>query len=653
MLVPTAYRVALEVFSWPYPIGFDPLGTYAVAVTGYVPLTLSQLYSLGPTYYFLIQLLYLALNDIALAVKIGAVISVATLSAAIYLYAIDKLGAAWKGLLATVLVSFYFPVLRLSWDLHRNILGLSLLLLTLWFSTRSIKAAVPIGILAALTHPTIPPLLLAAFLPRMISIKNRRLLLGMVAIILLWLTMIAFSGAAQVDLVGLALLAYLTIPIIPWVAFSFATTIRHSLNAETAVTSAASILLSAFMLPVQLVRFVLLAPFFLVLHTAVTCLNGKTKRRARALSLIALTVIVGVFAGGYTLQPPEAAFPYYAAPILWNPSFLDSFPSSMQQNTLPLDQAKYATTILNEAKDLYSAPDQVLVANREIIGYAIMSGYPKEKISFSVLADPIKQAAVAAEQGYRPYTIWFIPNIPWYNLTIKQPDFRLFKTEGNMALYDFVYTNLGGGAWTIANDKILANSTGFARTLMVTPTRLSDLDLQLPLRIQSTQPSRPSKVGFVLYKNSTTYYFFGIQANPATGNLQASAALQNRTNYVGVGRLSYEFNLGDWYTLGLQAHSNGTFQLLVNGTPIGQVTNTQISPPWRLGIMSSEGAVAQFDDRAIVNLLWGGASLNASTTQTQLDSKPGSITQSTLTLLTPRPEPSIVLLDSVHRDYFQ
>ena len=516
VLVPTAYRLALELFSWPYPIGFDPLGTYAVAVTGYVPLSLSQLYSLGPTYYFLLQLLYLGLNDIALAVKVGAMISVATLSAAIYLYTSDKLGAAWKGFFATVLVSFYFPVLRLSWDLHRNILGLALLLLTLWLSTRSFKAAVPTGILAALTHPAIPPLLLAALLPRMISIKNRRLFLSMVAIIALWLTMVAFSNAGQVDFLGLALLAFLTIPVLPWIAVSFATSIKHGLNAETAITSVASILLSTFMLPVQLVRFVLLAPFFLILHTAVTCINAKAKRQIKALSLIALTVIIGVFAAGYTLQPPEAAFPYFAPPILWNPSFLDSFPSSMQQNTLPLDQAKYATNILDEAKDLYSAPDQVLVANRVILGYAIMSGYPKGKVVFSVSTDPIFQARIAAEQGYRPYTVWFAPNFPWYNLTIRQPEFRLLKTEGNMALYGFVYTKIGGGAWTIANDKIIANSTGLGRDLMVTPMRLSDLELQLPVRIESTQRSRPSKVGFVLYKNSTTYYFFGIQANSAT-----------------------------------------------------------------------------------------------------------------------------------------
>jgi hypothetical protein len=632
VLVPTAYRLVLELFSWPYPIGFDPLGTYAVAVTGYVPLSLSQLYSLGPTYYFLLQLLYLGLNDIALAVKIGAMISVATLSAAIYLYATDKLGAAWKGFFATVLVSFYFPVLRLSWDLHRNILGLALLLLTLWLSTRSIKAAVPTGILAALTHPTIPPLLLAALLPRMISIKNRRLFLSMVAIIALWLSMVAFSNATQVDFLGLELLAYLAIPVLPWIAVSFATSIRHGLNAETGMVSVAAILLSAFTLPAQLVRFVLLAPFFLILHTAVTCINAKTKRQMKALSLVALTVIIGVFAGGYTLQPPEAAFPYYAPPILWNPAFLDSFPSSMQQNTIPLDQAKYATKILDEAKNLYSAPDQVLVANNVIVGYAIMDGYPKEKISFSGSTDPIFQSRIAAEEGYRPYTVWFTPNFPWYNLTIRQPEFRILKTEGNMALYGFIYTNAGGGAWTIANGKILASSKGLGRTLMLTPMRLSNLELQLPLRIESTEPTRPSKVGFVLYKNSTTYYFFGIQSNSATGKLQASAALQNRTNTFNLGGVPYEFNSGDWYTVGLQAHSNGTFQLLVNGAEIGRVTNTQISPPWRLGIINGEGAVAQFNDQAIVDLLWGTTSLNATTSQVQLDSSPGLTTQSTSTL---------------------
>jgi hypothetical protein len=610
ILIPTGYRLVLEIVSSPYPIGFDPLGTYAPILTHYVPMDISDLYSLGPLYYLVLQSLYAALNDILLAVKIGSLCSIAALSMTLYLYTKGILGTPWRGFLATVLVSFYFPVLRVFWDLERNTLGLALLLLTLWLSTRHRKAAFTAGVVSALSHPTIPPLLFAALLPRIVSVKDRALLLISVAGIIVWLTAATVGNWFQFNYLGLSLLVYLVIPIFPWLVASTATSLKHKTNSETLALSAGSALFSGLpvILPViqESARYALLAPFFIILHAVVACTSANWRRQRRAAMMISLAVVVGIFGAGYSLQPTENAFPYFAPPFLWNQSFLNFIPTSMQQNTLPLDQAKHTGQILTEAREAYPPPSYILVANDVIIGYAIMAGYARDQIAYSGGAtdDPTSQARGVADQGLKPYVVWFKPGSEWYGVHLKQPEFRLLTTNGNMALYGFVYTNVGGGLWRIENGTVLGDSTGFGRTLMLTPAQVSELDLNLPVRIESAQQNRWGKAGFVLWKNSTTYYYFGITAD-MTGKLYASTDLQNGTYHVGLGGLPpFYFNYNEWYTLGLSADQNGTFQFMVNGTLIGRSFNTQIGPPWRLGLISSEGMRAHFDDESIVNLLW-------------------------------------------------
>ena len=63
------FRLCLEVFSWPFTVGFDTLAFYLPFLLGYSEIAWLKVYSWAPLYYFIVGGLYRIFGDAIVAVS--------------------------------------------------------------------------------------------------------------------------------------------------------------------------------------------------------------------------------------------------------------------------------------------------------------------------------------------------------------------------------------------------------------------------------------------------------------------------------------------------------------------------------------------------------------------------------------------------------
>src|SRR2546428_9077064 len=156
--VAVALRAIPEVTAGKYPVGFDTLATYPYLIQSFPNWTLNTSLSRGPLFFGLSWVLqHLTGVSVLLLLKfLGPVLyGIFSVSFAVFL----KRYLAWgpRPTLAGSLILISQPVtLRMSWDLFRNELGLSLVLFSLvaFKSTRRYRGYFLMGLslLVVLTH---------------------------------------------------------------------------------------------------------------------------------------------------------------------------------------------------------------------------------------------------------------------------------------------------------------------------------------------------------------------------------------------------------------------------------------------------------------------------------------------------------------------
>jgi hypothetical protein len=152
-------RLVPEILSYPSPIGFDTI-YYAWRIkTGVVWSNWSQVFSTWLLYGVLVPVYNVVRGDPFLLLKLAAPFLFGLSACGVFYFARKALGwSVKKGLFAAVLFCFQMAVLRISWDLYRNILGLGVLLFALpWIkngvnSVEELAVFVLLSVLVVFSH---------------------------------------------------------------------------------------------------------------------------------------------------------------------------------------------------------------------------------------------------------------------------------------------------------------------------------------------------------------------------------------------------------------------------------------------------------------------------------------------------------------------
>jgi len=456
-LVPLIYRIALELYSNPFTVGYDTLVFYLPHITGFYSPSPVELYGYAPLYYIIAYAAKSILGDPLTAIKVLAIALQGLFGLSLFLWSSTIL-TRQKALIFSLTASFFFTTLRIAWDLHRNALGLTLMLLTL-FSLEMIKGrrsqiiiASSLGILTALCNPLIPPILIMMLLPKLLRREKISILISSTTMAVWLSTLIAqfMSKSSLSDtmfahliplgssslfpsgLIGLEFFAYIMVPLLPLFLLC---ALSGRMNKYMYKKTIPALIWLIFCIILGLTtgigfRFLLMAPipaiFLIVFYSG----------RKTQVVLIGVVVVLSI---GYSTYGTFNPFPYFTSPWMWHSEFLNAVPSSMLQNTVPLEDSQ---TVINLFGDLRATineyNDSRLLVFRPMLSYAILSDIsPSKIILFDVIFNNTELTNYLHE-GYNIYTIWWKPGYQWYGLDMAEfegANFSINATSGDYAIY--------------------------------------------------------------------------------------------------------------------------------------------------------------------------------------------------------------------------
>jgi hypothetical protein len=467
-LIPLGIRSVPELLVGPYPIGWDTIAFY-------VPNTLDiaagkwnfvQFLALAPLMYMISIPVYLAtrVNPVWIFKVMGPLLYGGMISA---LFRFLTVGLRWPqrmGLGTALFTSLYFVTLRISWDLYRNMLGLTFILLSLPLAgaPKTVKQEAWLAILVALA-------VLADQLTGVIVLsvwgvwsviglfmKNRQFVSSGIKIVLPGAVLFV-SIAYEVYLTGSGLIqsqpilptpdilyssagffAYAYLPLIPLVVFGLRET--RNLGLRIWMALCLSLALSAlvpFLGPiVSSYRWTLLADLpmcvFAVLgfvklsHSvgAMRVLGGSVQGRLFPLALVIL-VLGGAL---YIATPAQSAMVYYT-------TFPGLVPTSMIQDTVPLsDMPGLSQALAWVGHNM--APGGVLITHQAIYGWA--RAYLPSNITVLNYAysDPTAGVRAATASGFSTILmIWWTNGAGWHGQPTVPRGFTPVVNYGEMVVY--------------------------------------------------------------------------------------------------------------------------------------------------------------------------------------------------------------------------
>ena len=480
VIVSFLIRSVPEIMSSPFPIGFDTMNYY-------VPALLDGRWSVAdltsPDPYCVVQLLtyQFLIHDPVLLVKVMGPLLNSALALAIYYYARRCL--RWsppKASCGAVLCTSYFVALRISWEMYRQMLGTIFLFLALVSMTYSAKLKQRIGtmtfaLLTAVSHEIPGLILISVFVLKSATYLRHRsghraLWLPIAAIvtlaILLYHRYVPGSGlvlpvsiqgefrAPALDIVGFYLYCY-------WMVIPIALVgVKHvkefALRVWVVVCLAGSLLV--FALP-QGAAMWFRSAIFLVYPVMLWFVQGLTTTldpqrlgyKAVAIKGVALAslLLITSLSAIYLVTGPENAFPLFGQ---YN-AYLVYLPSSMVQNSVPIDDARQVVRALEWVQ---TQGNSTLVIPKPFWGYGklILTGttvsviyldFPtlpvsprdqnNEVLLKRVMDDIVQGAPTNGRADVR--FIWWISGTGWYGVTWLDPRFHLIFAAGDIAIYSY------------------------------------------------------------------------------------------------------------------------------------------------------------------------------------------------------------------------
>jgi hypothetical protein len=470
-LVPVFIRSIPEILVGPYPIGWDTIAFYVPNTldwaTGKAGFT--EILGTAPLMYMISVPVYLLsrVNPVWIFKVMGPILYGTMIWA---LFRFLRTGLKWadkQALGGALLTSLYFVTLRISWDLYRNMLGLTFILLSLpmFGSMKERRTQMLLAGLVALavaSDQLTGVIALSLIGSRsLVDLMRKRLddfaqLVKVGVPCFLFFLSVAYAGVTvtgvslvhqQATVTGLdglipsaGFLGYIYLPIAPLVLLGLRGTVNVDLRNWTVVLLglALTALLPSSGFVVMSYRWSLLLDIPLcvfasagvarILSASRPVVNWAGLFRGKILPM--LSVILVVLAALYIAVPAQNAMLYYAT----FPGFL---PTSMVQDTVPISDMASLRMMLNWVQ-ANMRPGTVLITHQAIYGWARAYLPPDENIVNYRYSDPLEGVKMAVSDGYSSVLmIWWANGSGWHGQHSVPSGFVPVSIDGNMAVYAY------------------------------------------------------------------------------------------------------------------------------------------------------------------------------------------------------------------------
>lgn len=474
VVVPVLIRAIPEILAGPYPLGFDTVWVYApfaksIQTDGFGTAMLEVVSDRSALLmYVLIGVAAMISNaePFLITKAIGPLLH-AFLVFSVYYFV--KFGLRWddrRCILIILISSLYFVPLRFTWDMYKNTLGYGLLILALTHlkmgtTMRYRWPFFPLAGLSILASELIAVLLgaIAGLLFLREMVRYRKWSLHMLAVgfvsfsvalvyrkllfpppplvsplapfqagtsilynyVGLSYDVYNYPGLWDVYLGVLLLSVMILLPLSPfaWLGFHRETPMLAWMSAL--LVGAFSILILPFAALPMWHRWLLM----LTLPVMIFAVNGlATLRREIVIAFLATLVVLSV---SFMALPPNIALPYYT-----NHYTLPFVPSSMMQNTVPLDDSVDIMEVSSWLNDM-QFDNYVLLAHFSFAGWAKFYSSIPEVFEFR---DP----AQVNDGNFSPYNhvflLYWAVDRGWFNPQLLPAGMVEIHTSNNIAVYE-------------------------------------------------------------------------------------------------------------------------------------------------------------------------------------------------------------------------
>ncbi len=465
-LVPTAFRAIPELLAGPYPLGFDTVTTYAPLIaearSSGITAALDRIVQSRSAPLFTILLTALSpipVHPFILTKALGPLL-LGLLSVFVYLF-LRTLGLAQGTSLAIALfASLYFVTLRLSWDLYRNLFAYAFFFLAAGFIVRGRTPALFVvsALVVFLSHELVTALLVAllAVLVAWGLWRKREVewvFAGLIVVGFLALgyyahwwapatasliqgleaspvsipsnyldpnSVAGFGSLGELYLTVLATGALILVPLLVWVR-------KDHFSARPILFWIAILLLAGF-LPLVAPTFALPSwqRWLVMAALPLAMLAAMRIEKVRGKPLLAVAIVYLLLSGAYAFLPAESAAPIFASPLT-----VSYIPSSLLQNTGPLQDSPSTVSAL-QWLDGRASPGSVLLVHLAFSGWARLYAQGIEIRPYLRSAD----LDLSQFQGRMDvYTIWWAQDIGWYPTEEIDPRFVLAHAAGRIGVF--------------------------------------------------------------------------------------------------------------------------------------------------------------------------------------------------------------------------
>jgi hypothetical protein len=471
-LVPVFIRSIPEILVGPYPIGWDTIAFYvpntldwATGKAGFTEIlgTAPSMYMISVPVYWVSRV-----NPVWIFKIMGPILYGSMIWA---LFRFLKIGLKWQdkqALGGALLTSLYFVTLRISWDLYRNMLGLTFILLSLPL-IEDMKGPRKQGLLSVLIvlavaadqlTGVIALVLVGARALTALTRNQRDEFVRKVKVALPGTVLFLATAYAGLILPGIGLvsqqapvptltsaslsigfLGYAYLALVPLILIG----LRKVRNIELrtwsvfCIATVATAILPFFGPIVESYRWSLLLDIPLCIFAAaglykiVDSVHPRIgwARNFYRLILPAFSVVLMISAMLYIALPAQQAMVYYTA-------YPELLPTSMIQNTIPLSDLGNLRSLLDSAAARINS-GTVLITHQAIYGWAraYLPSLNNQLINYQYNA-PLSGVEIARSEGYSSILmIWWIDGSGWHNQPNVPSGFRVLLQNGDLALYTY------------------------------------------------------------------------------------------------------------------------------------------------------------------------------------------------------------------------
>jgi hypothetical protein len=468
-LIPLGIRSVPEIIVGPYLIGWDTIASYVPNTLDWAAgrVGFGEMLGVAPLLYAISTSIYIlsGINPVWIFKVMGPILY-AWLMVALFRFL--KVGLDWndrRALGGTLLTSLYFITLRLSWDLYRNMLGLTFILLSLslfrnWKSLRNQASLSVLTILAVAADQLTGTIVLFLVGTRALGeLLNRRpkefLQLARLALpgAVLFISIVyAFAATSGQNIVheqppiptlgglssSLGYLGYAYLPIALLIFLGMKTVRSPDLRNWCVVCTGG---MFTGLLP--FVGLIAMSPEWSDLLTIPFCvyaaaglaviveapragLNWVAFLHAKILPIF--TCALALSAALYIALPAQQAMPYYTA-------FPTLVPTSLVQNTVPLSDMEGLRIMLGWVA-LNMGPGAVLITHQAIYGWARAYLPPGDHLVNYGFSSPLLGVKMASLAGYTSmFLIWWDNESQWLGQANIPTGFVAVARSGNIAVY--------------------------------------------------------------------------------------------------------------------------------------------------------------------------------------------------------------------------